>query len=461
MPSHTLPSRLRRRVTDPRTLDLLQEAWSALGARHWSRSTIETTLASVLVSPEQFRDEPALAELATHLAFRDPTRYPERDLGDWPNLSGDPRNLLEARRLPIAVYGAILPGRQAGYGLPVGAVLATKGAVIPRAVGRDIGCRVHLSAFPSTRLDLSREVVARRLARLLRQHTRFGLEGIFDEEATEHPVFKDPAWVDLEVLRRFRDTARQRFGSSGTGNHFVDLGVLRLPQVAEGRPCLALLTHSGSRGLGETVALHFHRQARQQRGRLTRELREWAWLDLDSQDGQDYFQAMQLCQRYTLACHEWLHARLAEALEVEPGWSLSCPHNLATLESWRGETVVVHRKGAIRLGPGEAGMICGSQTAPTHIVEGLDDDATLHSASHGAGRVMSRSTAHHAFRRRELDEALRAARVTLVSHHQDEWPGVYRDIDSCLAAHSGFAVSLGTFQPGVVRMCSTRDRSED
>ena len=362
-----------------------------------------------------------------------------------------------ARRLPISVYGVLLPGRQAGYGLPVGGVLVTRHAVIPRAVGRDIGCRVHLSAFPLGRYSFRDDAWIKRLRSISGRLTDFGLESEHGH-GRDHPIFDHPAWDEIPYLQGLRNIARSHFGSSGTGNHFVDFGVLRKEQ---GRPCLALMTHSGSRGLGKHVAAHYHRLATLHHPKLPKELCHWAWLPLDSEAGQEYWRAMELCLAYSLACHHWLHSALAKELEVEAAWSLSCPHNFASLEIWRGQEVVVHRKGAIRLGPGETGIICGTMTAPTALVRGTDSDLALHSASHGVARAMSRSTARRVFRRRELDQQLKQAGVTLASGQADEWPGVYGNAECSLAAHAGLLETFGSFEPRFVRMCVKNDPAED
>lgn len=460
-----IPRVISRLFTHPAEVDALRQAWPALQSQGWSARQFKTYLKALRSQPESYREHPLLADLAQILMQQRPSYVEPVDLPDWFDRSPWRGGIPEARRLPISVHGAVLPGRQAGLGLPVGAALATRGAVIPRAVGRDLGCRVHLSVFPQASLKMLRESGLSTLRRAVRPWIQFGLEHHLPH-LSEDAIFDDTAWSTSRVLLRARDRARQRFGSSGTGNHFVDFGTVRLtervaPELPESGTFVGLLTHHGSRGLGADVTAYFHNAARRQRTDLPRELRDWAWLDLETEEGQEYWLAMELCQRYTEASHRWLHKTLAAALDLGPSWEHTSPHNFASLEDWRGETVVVHRKGTIRLGPDEFGVVCGTQTDPTHLVRGAECDDALFSASHGLAREMSRGTARSAYRRRATDEVFREAQVQVVSHQADEWPGVYQDQAAALAAHAGLISPVGTFHPSLVWMCGINDPSED
>ena len=464
-PDFPIPRAILRRFSHPLEQQELLKVWPRIQAEGWSQSALKTYLTALQNKPELYQDHPLLGELALCL-LRDRWNYIEpSDLPRWPDRSSGKRGIPEARRLPISVHGAVLPGRQAGLGLPVGAVLATRGAVIPRAVGRDLGCRVHLSIFPQASLTRLRESGLSDLQRRARPWVRFGLGHDSWAAPSEHPVFDDPAWQQNPVLLRARDRTRKRFGSSGTGNHFIDVGEVMLSATtsefpSEGR-FVAILTHHGSRGLGEDVTEFYHRLARQKCRELPRELKDWAWLSLDTAQGQEYWEAMELCQRITEASHRWLHTQLAEALDLGPSWTHTSPHNFARIELWRDEPVVVHRKGAIRLGSREFGVICGSQTAPTRLVLGTSSDEALHTVSHGLGREMSRGTARRAYRKKANVEAFREAQVRVVHHQPDEWPGVYQDQAAALQAHDGLIVSVGEFTPKIVWMCHLNDPSED
>ena len=213
----------------------------------WSKATLKTQLKAVLRNPSAYRGDPSFGELAaTLLEDSELTSFHSRDFEDWPNYSDGERPLLGAQRLPVSVYGAILPGRQPGLGLPVSGVLATRGAIIPRAVGRDIGCSVVLSVFNRRAGKFSQE-----MADILRKNTRFGARVGF-EEFVNDPVFDDPIWSRNSTLKRAREMARMYFGSCGTGNHFADLGVFHVDSnfldLTSNFPYIALLTHFGTRG---------------------------------------------------------------------------------------------------------------------------------------------------------------------------------------------------------------------
>ena len=425
-------------------------AYQQLLAAGWSRATLRTHLEAFLAFPARFVGDAWLGGLARQLAPME-DQLPARDLPEWPALA--PYDLGPARRLPVAVYGAVLPGAQAGLGLPNGAVLATRQAVIPRALGRDLGCRITLTVFS----DRARPKEVRDC---LSRQTRFGDD--FFEETVEVPLFDDPAWA-TQPLAGLLPLARRRFGSSGTGNHFVDFGFFEplevLGTLRPGRRYQALLTHSGSRGLGLELARHFHRLARRQNPGLPRALRDWAWLSQDSPDYEPFWQAVKVCLTYSEASHRWLHERIAQTLGLTAILGLSCPHNFASLEDYRGQRAVVHRKGAIRLGPGELGLMAGSMTAPTYLVRGRDDPKLLFSAAHGAGRLIGRSTARRAYRGRAVAASL--GRVRVLQSAPDEWPAVYHDVETVVTAHGPVLDRVGRFWPRVVRMCAPGFAAED
>ncbi len=280
----------------------------------------------MLKQPWKYVSDYHFGELARLLKPPDSAGYfPERDLPPWPLLCENPLavNLLhEARRLPIAVTGALLPDGQAGLGLPVGGVLATQNAVIPRAVGSDIGCQMRLSVFeePASQIDATEG--RKRLSGILRRCTRFGLTAGY-RLPEEHPVLEED-WGWCEAMRRGRKMVAEQLGTSGTGNHFVDFG-----RYEGGR--LAFLSHSGSRGIGAATALEFHKLALKAQPHLPGELKAWAWLDLDSEAGTAYWNAMELLVRYA-------PATTSSTPACAPNWKPSpCRSSKActTLRHWR------------------------------------------------------------------------------------------------------------------------------
>ncbi len=365
-----------------------------------------------------------------------------------------------ACELPIAVRGALMPDAHLGYGLPIGGVLATRNAVIPYAVGVDIACRMKLSVW-----DMSPDLLESRpdpLAGAIETETRFGIGASF-KRRREHPVM-DEDWRITAVTDRFKDKAWSQLGTSGSGNHFVEIGVLELATAELGLTAgryLALLSHSGSRGVGNLVARHFSELARQLHPELSRRQQHLAWLDLDSEAGQDYWRAMELMGRYAAANHELIHTHLAAALGVEVLAGVENHHNFAWLEKHDGEQLVVHRKGATPAGEGVLGIIPGSMATSAFVVRGTGNEASLRSASHGAGRRMSRKQAKKLFRWSDVRTLLRENRVRLLSAGLDEVPMAYKDIDAVMAAQENLVSPVARFQPRLVKMAPSGEPPED
>jgi tRNA-splicing ligase RtcB len=360
----------------------------------------------------------------------------------------------------VAHRGALLPDAHLGYGLPIGGVLAVRGAVIPYAVGVDIACRMKLTV-----LDLPTRVLEKepeRLRKVLEKETRFGLGAAF-RRRRRHPVL-DEDWGVTGVTRGLKDKAWAQLGTSGSGNHFVEFGELECEGEALGLPAgrhLALLSHSGSRGPGNEVATHFSRLAARLRPELPRELRHLAWLELDSAEGRDYWAAMSLMGRFAAANHELIHRHIAWGLGAEVVLDMENHHNFAWREVHDGEELVVHRKGATPAGKGVLGIIPGSMATPAFIVRGRGAAAALDSASHGAGRLMSRRRARATLSWSEAKQRLAAAKVTLVSADLDEAPMVYKDIERVMAAQQELVEVLARFHPRLVKMAPPGPRAED
>lgn len=366
-----------------------------------------------------------------------------------------------ACRLPIAVQGALMPDAHVGYGLPIGGVLATEGAVVPYAVGVDIACRMKLSV-----LDLPLDWLERHaqdLARAIEAETRFGVGAIFEKRRREHPVM-DEDWAVSPITRSHRDKAWAQLGTSGSGNHFVEFGRLTVTDTAAGLPpgeYLALLSHSGSRGTGAAVCDHYSRVAEKRLRDLPREFAKLAWLELASAEGQEYWAAMELMGRYASANHALIHRHIARHLKADVLLSIENHHNFAWRERHYGRDVIVHRKGATPAGPGVLGVIPGSMASPGYVVRGLGNPASIHSAAHGAGRVMSRKRAHETFTWKQVRPLLEERAVTLLSAGIDEVPGVYKDIDRVMAAQAELVEPLARFDPRIVKMAGPGEQPED
>ncbi len=363
----------------------------------------------------------------------------------------------QALRLPVAVAGALMPDAHPGYGLPIGGVLATHEAVIPYAVGVDIACRMRLSVYRVSPYLLGQR--PHDFRRSLIERTRFGQrEGWERGDHPDHPVLEDPAWQATRLLKSLQFKASQQLGTSGSGNHFVEWGAFHLYAddaqlgLVAGE-YLALLSHSGSRGVGFKIANTFTEVAARERGGLSGELQRLAWLPLDSEVGQDYWLSMELAGRFASANHHVIHRRVAGAVGLKESAVVENHHNFAWRERLpNGAQIITHRKGATPAGVGVLGIIPGSMGDAGYVVRGRGAPSSLSSAAHGAGRRMSRHAAINSISRRERDIYLREHGVTLLGGGVDEAPQAYKDIEMVIAAQGDLVEVIGKFTPRIVRM---------
>ena len=370
--------------------------------------------------------------------------------------------------LPVSVRGALMPDAHVGYGLPIGGVLATDRAVIPFAVGVDIACRMKLSVLdlPVVWLRERRE----RLARAIEEETRFGV-GVEFKHPRQHPVM-DEDWSVSPVTHAHRDKAWRQLGTSGSGNHFVEFGLLTVPDARLGLPAgehLDLLSHSGSRGTGALVCDHYSKLAMKKRGNLPKELARLAWLSLDEDEGREYWAAMQLMGKYASANHACIHRHIVANLDARVLFDVENHHNFAwkemhpidPLRAGDEREVIVHRKGATPAATGVLGVIPGSMASPGFVVRGKGSRESLCSAAHGAGRVMSRTQAKRTLDWKTALRLLEAAGVTLISAGLDEVPMVYKDIHTVMAAQDDLVEVMARFDPRLVKMAPAGERPED
>ena len=359
-----------------------------------------------------------------------------------------------AMRLPITAAGALMPDAHQGYGLPIGGVLATRNAVIPYGVGVDIGCRMCMTLYdiPPAQLDERKE----ELKKMLTMNTRFG-QATFNKPK-DHGIFERPEFRELAIVREMKDRAWQQIGSSGGGNHFVEFGVVDITTAINefNLPLgqyVAVLSHSGSRGLGANIARHYTSIAMEV-CKLPQDAKHLAWLDLNTEAGQEYWLAMNLAGDYASACHHQIHERMAVGLRETPLAMIENHHNFAWKEKdAKGNEVIVHRKGATPAGKGVLGIIPGSMATPGFIVRGKGLAASINSASHGAGRTMSRTKAKQTILPGQVNSQLQKAGVELIGSGLDEAPMAYKDIFQVMDHQKELVDVLGMFTPRIVRMC--------
>jgi tRNA-splicing ligase RtcB len=434
------------------------------GAAH---DVLREKLRAVVARPEDHLADPAFGPLAAALRKSSTARskyLPRIEPAPCRRWGSDVeacslQQMDNACRLPVTVAGALMPDAHTGYGLPIGGVLATRGAVIPYAVGMDIACRMKLTV-----LDLPVSAIRGsegRLRNVLAEATRFGVGSEFSP-CKDHPVMHED-WSFSPVTRQRRDKAAHQLGTSGSGNHFVEFGTLTLAAddlgLKTGVYC-ALLSHSGSRGVGGQVATHYSRLAMDLHPELPRELLQLAWLDLDSDAGREYWRAMELMGRYAAASHELIHREVARRLGVKVLLEIENHHNFAWRENHFGQDVIVHRKGATPAAKGVVGIIPGSMATPGYVVRGRGVAASMNSAAHGAGRRLSRTATRSSYTWHDGRKFLAERDVVLISAGLDEVPMGYKDIEAVMAAQQDLVATVARFDPKLVKMAPDGEPSE-
>ena len=422
-------------------------------------------LEKINLAPGNYFEDPVFGQLAKMLSEKTPPRQKKKkpvlnkaalDFKIYGEENIDPAAIEQmqiAMKLPIALKGALMPDAHVGYGLPIGGVLATYNAVIPYAVGMDIGCRMCLSVFPASPKKINGE--RDRIKNILMNETRFGLSEFNDLEELE--ILDRKEFAEIKLLNSLHKKFAKQLGTSGHGNHFVDVGIFEISEPSdkinlEPGQYFAVLSHSGSRNFGAEICKYYTGIARDKL-ELTGEAARLAWLDLDSEEGQEYWQAMQLAGEYSHTNHRIIHKRIAKALGEKPLTIIENHHNFAWKEKLPdGNEVVIHRKGATPAGVNNIGIIPGTMASPAFIVAGKGNEDALQSAAHGAGRLMSRNQAKKTFTQSQLKKYLAKQEVELLGGGIDESPFAYKDIHEVMKSQNDLVEILATFHPRIVRM---------
>lgn len=351
----------------------------------------------------------------------------------------DDKTIEQARRsseLPfIEGHVALMPDAHFGYGATVGSVIPTRGAIIPSAVGVDIGC-----GMIARRLDLTAEDLPDNLDRLhsmIAEAVPAGVgKGHDDAQRGMPPTFD----TSVAMTRRLYEKAIKQFGSLGSGNHFVEV-------CLDERDYVWIVLHSGSRGVGNELAnVHIDGAKKLMKAYfINLEDPDLAYLVEGTSEFTNYIQDMLWAQEYAMGnraammkavqrCFDTFMATTASKAPVDVRDEINCHHNFTQKEHHHGKDVWLTRKGAIRAREGDRGVIPGSMGAASYIVSGLGNPASFYSCSHGAGRRMSRTAA-----RKNLDRAgLEAAMAGKAWNNDaetliDEDPRAYKDIDEVMA----------------------------
>ncbi|MEO5891641.1 MAG: RtcB family protein [Ferruginibacter sp.] len=452
--------------------------------KHQTEEEALQILKDVLTSPERYLADEQLGKIAQKLLSKSNaadasfegtgTSFSLNEKGIHYNVFGASQiedgaiqQMAIASRLPVSVAGALMPDAHQGYGLPIGGVLATDNAIIPYAVGVDIGCRMCLSIFNIPANDLEKR--ASFFKRELIANTLFGAGRDFSKNEingglTADAVIDRKEFKEISFLNNLQMKAARQLGSSGSGNHFVEFGEVNITAqgnqlgIAPGK-YIGLLSHSGSRGLGANIANHYTKIA-MEKTVLPQEAKHLAWMGLDTEEGMEYWLAMNLAGDYASACHHAIHKKIANAIGEQPVTMVENHHNFAWKEIFEDREVIVHRKGATPAGKDVLGIIPGSMTAPGFIVKGKGETAAINSASHGAGRRMSRTRAFASITHEALRNVLREHGVTLIGGGLDEAPLAYKDIREVMRNQLALVDVMGEFYPKIVQMDGTDPRKK-
>lgn len=345
---------------------------------------------------------------------------------------------------------ALMPDVHGGVGMPIGAVLATKGVVIPNAVGVDIGCGMCAVKSSLRVEDLPQETLRKVIMRNIRKRIPVGMD--HHKKAQDEALMPQDFDIDKTiVVKRQYVAATKQIGTLGGGNHFIEL-------QREEEGFVWIMLHSGSRNLGKQVCDYYDKLARQlneQWFSTVDPAMELSFLPVKSPEFHQYWAEMQYCVAFALANRSLMMQRIMEILQdaypditFEP--MINIAHNYAAWENHFGENVIVHRKGATRARIGEVGIIPGSQGTCSYIVEGLGDENSFLSCSHGAGRLMSRTEAQNTI---DLQAEIAFLDAQNIVHgirtrsDLDEAPSAYKNIDEVLAQESDLVKILTKLHP--------------
>jgi tRNA-splicing ligase RtcB (3'-phosphate/5'-hydroxy nucleic acid ligase) len=438
-----------------------------LNYKHDQKLIVLGILEDLQIDPEKYLHHEYFAELAGLLLSKKnitKTAQPKntilRKTGAEFKIFGtnliDPEALEQmytAMKMPVVVKGALMADAHVGYGLPIGGVVAAYNAVMPYGVGMDIACRMCLSVYPDPPEILRSQ--KENLKQILIENTRFGLAEFSD--IGDHELMERDEWKEIKFLHSLKDVFYSQLGTSGHGNHFVDMGYLVVKEFTEELGLqpgeyFAILSHSGSRNFGAEAAKHYTDVAKKKLG-LSGEAGQLAWLDLNSEEGQEYWKVMSLAGDYSAANHKIIHQKLSSSLHSKPLKTIENHHNFAWQEKLsEHESLIIHRKGATPAHPGDVGIIPGNMVSPAFIVSGKGNETSLFSASHGAGRQISRNKAKQTFSKIQLKKILEKEGVELIGGATDESPMAYKDIHHVMDAQKELVNVLAAFYPKIVRM---------
>lgn len=364
------------------------------------------------------------------------------------------KEIVNLSTLPFIFHHlAFMPDVHGGKGMPIGGVLATRGVVIPNAVGVDIGCGMCAVKTSLRVEDIPSEVLRKQILRGIRKQIPLGFD--------HHKAAQDEAFMPhgfdidkLTVVKRQYVSATKQVGTLGGGNHFLEL-----QKDTEGQ--LWIMIHSGSRNLGAQVGMYYNDKAKMLNRRWFSSVNpdiDMAFLPMQSDMAHAYWDEMNYCVEFALCNRRLMMQRICQVIgDVYPGAQfepmINIAHNYACWENHFDDDVIIHRKGATRASLGETGIIPGSQGTKSYIVEGLGNPDSFQSCSHGAGRLMSRT---EAVRNLSLEDEIAKLEAQGIVHairgkkDLEEAAGAYKNIDEVMASQSDLVKIVTELAPVAV-----------
>jgi len=344
--------------------------------------------------------------------------------------AGAEKQAINLANLPFAFkHVAIMPDSHEGYGMPIGGVLATNGVIIPNAVGVDIGCGMCSIKTSLTEINTTE---LKNIMQNIREFVPLGFE--HHKKRQDEKYMPQGFDIDkMKIVKHQYESALKQVGSLGGGNHFIEI------QKGSDNH-IWIMIHSGSRNLGLKVADYYNNVAKKLNEMYFSQVekkQDLAFLPIKTDEAHQYFDEMKYCVEFAFSNRKLMMENIVNCfkneisnIEFEP--MINIAHNYAQWEHHYGENVIVHRKGATSAKLGEIGIIPGSMGTKSYIVEGLGNQESFTSCSHGAGRKLGRK---QAVRTLDLDEEVKKMDEQGIIHgvraksHLEEAPGAYKDID--------------------------------
>ena len=349
---------------------------------------------------------------------------------------------------------ALAPDAHCGFGVPIGCILALYDAVIPNAVGVDIGCSMSACKTNIDAATLDREKLREIMGKA--EGRRTGIRAVIpvgcahQSKKQQHPIFDETErWESTRICKQEFNSAQYQLGTMGGGNHFIEL-------QADEEGKLWYMIHSGSRNLGNKVGTEYNKLAAELCRRFRQDevvKHQLSFLPRGCEEYELYVREMQLCLDFAKANHEKMQELLERVLrefipDIEFIERIYTRHNYAALENHDGQDLWIHRKGAVRVREGDLAIIPGSQGTNSYIVRGLGNPASFCSASHGAGRKLSRTAAQ-----KELSLEAEQERMKDIVHDMrsqkklDEAPSAYKNIEDVLQREADLVQPVVRLRP--------------